>query len=106
MNLYAASSSAFAGPHQEIADIFHAWAPGMVSNADLHFETCTTAQQIPERMRKAQDTDLAVGILMARHGLDADEAHGRLRDAAERAGVVEIALVACIIDAVGDRRRD
>jgi hypothetical protein len=47
VNLYAASRNAFGDMHQEIADVFHAWAPGAVTNADLSFDTRKAAEQAP-----------------------------------------------------------
>jgi GAF domain-containing protein len=87
VNLYAASAGAFGGLHRELADVFDAWAPGAVSNADLSFRTRETAKEAPEMLRAAMRVDMAVGLMMAAESVDADTARELLHDAAQRAGV-------------------
>lgn len=106
VNLYAASPNAFAGLHEEVAEIFNAWAPGAVTNADLSFRTRAAAEATPQRLIDDKHMDMAIGILMARHLLDADEARARLQGAARRAGVSEAALVAGILESIRDRDQD
>jgi GAF domain-containing protein len=103
INLYAASVGAFTGLHAPIARIFDAWAPGAVANADLSFSTRHTAARAPEKLRRDRDTGVAVEMLAASLGIDAEAARAQLRDAARRAGVSQGELAACIIEAV---RRD
>ena len=98
VNLYGASQSAFNGHHQEIADVFAAWAPGAVSNADLSFRTREHARQAPEELRRRSRIDIAVGILCAAEGVDAERARGLLTDAASRAGVDELELAEAMIE--------
>lgn len=87
VNLYASTPSAFEGHHDEIAEIFGAWAPGAVTNADLSLETVRTARRAPAILREQVTVTRAVGMLMVRDGIDADTARDRLSDAAARAGV-------------------
>jgi GAF domain-containing protein len=87
VNLYAASSRAFVGLHQEIAKIFDAWAPGAITNADLSFQTRQTAERAPELLRATMQVQTAVGILMEAESVDAETARGLLEEAAQRAGV-------------------
>ena len=47
VNLYGGSVDAFEGRHQQLADVFRAWAPGAVTNADLSFSTRAVAEQAP-----------------------------------------------------------
>ena len=47
VNLYGGSDHAFDGRHQQLADVFGAWAPGGVSNADLSFSTREVAVRAP-----------------------------------------------------------
>lgn len=93
INLYATTRDAFAGRHEEIADIFGAWAPGAVTNADLAFSTRTVAQQAPLLLREQVVIQVALGILIEDQGLDVEAARARLYDAAHRAGVT-VAMVA------------
>ena len=47
VNLYGASRQAFTGHHEALAEIFGAWAPGAVTNADLSFSTRRDAEEAP-----------------------------------------------------------
>ena len=87
VNLYAASRRAFEGHHEQLADIFEAFAAGAIVNADLAFTTRTRAESAPARVRDLAAVDIASGILAAQMGLGIDEARTTLQDAAERAGV-------------------
>ena len=105
VNLYAASARAFAGLHREIADIFGAWAPGAVTNADLSFRTRRTAEKAPATMRAAMRVDIAIGILMERASVDADQARALLNYAARRAGVT-VELLADTVVEIHDAPRE
>jgi GAF domain-containing protein len=89
VNLYASTSDAFDGHHEELAAICRAWAPGIVTNADLSFLTREEARQTPARMREQDRVDIAVGMLSASLGVGVDEAAERLREASERGGITE-----------------
>ena len=98
VNLYGASQSAFNGHHEEIAELFSAWAPGAVSNADLSFRTREQARQAPEELRRRSRIDIAVGILCAAEGVDAERARTLLAEAAQRARVDEADLAEAMIE--------
>jgi transcriptional regulator with GAF, ATPase, and Fis domain len=89
VNLYAAAPDAFAGLHEELAEVLGAWAPGIVTNADLSFLTLDSAQQAPHSLEARRAVDLAVGILAEAQGMSTDEAASRLTQAAARAGIAE-----------------
>ena len=93
INLYATTPDAFDGHHEQIADIFGAWAPGAVTNADLSFSTRTVAEQAPLVLRDQVIIQVALGVLMTDQGVDVETARERLFDAAHRAGVT-VAMVA------------
>ena len=93
INLYATTPDAFACRHEEIADIFGAWAPGAVTNADLSFRTRTVAEQAPLVLREQVHIQVALGILIEDQHLDLETARARLNDAAHRAGVT-VAMLA------------
>ncbi len=93
INLYATTPDAFACRHEEIADIFGAWAPGAVTNADLSFRTRTVAEQAPLVLREQVHIQVALGILIEDQHLDLETARARLYDAAHRAGVT-VAMLA------------
>jgi GAF domain-containing protein len=99
VNLYAASRRAFVGHHEQLADLFGAWAAGAVTNADLSFATRREAQASPGRLREHILIDVATGILAAELGLGIDAAEAHLRDAAQRAGVDAVDLARAVIRA-------
>jgi GAF domain-containing protein len=106
VNLYAASRRAFDGHHEQLAEVFGAWAAGAVTNADLSFSTRKEAEVAPQVVREQLTIDRATGIVAADLGVDAEAAEARLRDAASRAGVSLAQLAAEIITARERRHRD
>lgn len=102
INLYATTRDAFAGHHAEIAEIFGAWAPGAVTNADLSFSTRTVSEQAPLVLREQVRIQVAVGVLMSDQGLDVETARARLYDAAHRAGVTVIMVAEQLVSDLAD----
>jgi GAF domain-containing protein len=102
VNLYAATARAFAGHHEEIAQIFGAWAPGAVTNADLDFSTRRTSQQAPQVLYEETRIQVAVGLLAAANAISVETAVAQLSDAARRAGVSEAAIAEKLISGVRD----
>jgi GAF domain-containing protein len=99
VNLYGGSGQAFTGHHVEIAALFDAWAPGAVTNADLSFSTLVEARRAPQLLKDEVTVQVAVGILVAREGLDAQAAERTLRDASARAGVSVHDLAKAVLEA-------
>ena len=97
ITLYGASRQAFAGHHQQLAEILGAWAPGLVTNADLPFRALREAQAAPGRLRRAGTLQEATRIVGAIQELAPDAARQRLRDAAARAGISEEQLAEAVI---------
>ena len=97
VNLYASSPDAFTGRHERVADLFGAWAAGAVSNADLSFATRAEAARAPQRLQEQDSINQAVGIVMASSRVDSDTARGRLREAADRAGVPELQVALAVL---------
>ena len=87
VNLYGRADDTFTGKHEALADVFGAWAPGAVANADLSFATRRAAEQAPTQLRDAAVVDTATGMLAAERGLSVEEARAQLNDAAHRAGI-------------------
>ena len=98
VNLYGRSEHTFDGRHTELADVFRAWAPGAVTNADLSFSTRRLAEQAPARLREDALVETATGILAASRTISFDEAREQLEDSAARAGVPVGALARVIIE--------
>jgi GAF domain-containing protein len=99
VNLYGATADTFDGRHEAMAEVFGAWAPGAITNADLSFESRREAQQAPRLVRERVVVDTAVGILAARGRLDEQRARERLAETAARAGVPVLRLAALIVEA-------
>lgn len=102
VNLYGATSSCFTGHHEELADIFAAWAPGAVANADLSFRTRREAERTPERLRARARVETAVGMIAAIQEVDIDAARDLLHDAAVRAGVEDDELAEVLLEVWAD----
>jgi GAF domain-containing protein len=102
VNLYGASPGAFVGHHEPIAEIFNAWAPAAVANADLGFSTRQLAEQAPGILHEGMRLAVAVGIIADQHQIDVTAALGELRAAARRAGVSEADVARRIIAAATD----
>ena len=89
INLYAATSDAFEGHHEELGEALGASALSAVANADLSFSTRLEAVQAPARLADQDDVDIALGIIAASQDVDIPTAQERLRQAAARAGITE-----------------
>lgn len=87
LNLYGSTPSAFDGHHEELAALYGGWAGGAVTNADLTFTTLARARTAPRVITEASSSNVAVGVLMAAHGLPEATARHLLGEAAARAGV-------------------
>lgn len=98
VNLYAASAGAFSDLHEDLADLFGAWAGGAVSNADLSFLTRRDAEASPGRLRGRALLDVAAGMVAEQLGIDTDLAERELREAARRAAVDPVELARQVID--------
>jgi len=97
VNLYGRSDDTFDGKHALLADVFRAWAPGAVTNADLSFSTRAAAQQAPDRLRQDATIETAIGLVAAARDITVDEAREQMEDAAARAGVPLASLARAIL---------
>lgn len=104
VNLYAASRRAFVGHHEELGEIFGAWAAGAVADADLPFNTRREAMTTVQRLREQAVVDVAIGVLAADLAVDVEAAQQHLEQAAARAGVSAVDLARAIVEA--RRKRD
>lgn len=100
-NLYAASSDAFDGRHDEVADLLGAWAGGATTNADLSFSTRDRARLAPEELRDQTRLALAAALLAKAVPCDQDVALDRLRQASRQAATPLASVVDGIISALG-----
>jgi hypothetical protein len=100
VNLYAEGSDSFEGRAEQLADLFGAWAPGAVANADLSFATRLEAVKSPARLQEQNYVDQAVGLLVGARGLEPRAAGERLQTAAARAGVAVHVLARALVQAL------
>lgn len=104
VNLYGAHSDTFRGRAEELGELFGAWAPGAVANADLSFASRLEAAKGAEQLREQASVDQAIGLLVSARGLDPDAAEERLHNAAARAGVaVSVVARALLAAFTGER---
>lgn len=104
VNLYAGSSHAFRGHHEQLAEVFGGWAARAVTNADLSFRTLQEARRAPQRVRDQVVVETALGILVVELEVDVEAARHRLETAARQAGVSVARLAREIVRA--RRRQD
>lgn len=97
VNLYGASRQAFTGHHEQLAEIFGAWAPGAVTNADLSFSTRRDAEAAPRRLQSESIVGQAARIVAGFEGVPLDAAFRRISEAAQRAGISEEQLAEAVI---------
>jgi GAF domain-containing protein len=97
VNLYGASRQAFTGHHEQLAEIFGAWAPGAVTNADLSFSTRRDAEQAPRRLHRESTLSQAARVVAQFEGVSLPDALRRIREAALRAGISEEQLAEAVI---------
>ena len=97
VNLYGASRQAFTGHHEQLAEIFGAWAPGAVTNADLSFSTRREAEEAPRRLQSESVVGRAAHIVAGFEGVPLAAAVRRIREAAQRAGISEEQLSEAVI---------
>ena len=97
VNTYAATSDAFNGHVEQLASVLGASAKDAITNADLTFSTRLQAMAGPAAVADAEVVDIAVGIIMAAHGVNAGTARERLLEAAARAGITQAQAARAVI---------
>jgi GAF domain-containing protein len=97
VNMYASTTDAFDGHHEQLARACGAWEGGAVKNADLAFSTRFEAAETPGRLRAETWVDQAVGVLMSRFGFEVTQAEQRVRQAAIRAGLSDEQMAKAIV---------
>lgn len=105
-NLYASTSGAFDGHHDELAAVLGAWADGAVTDRDLAFTTADLARQAPSILKQATDLALVAALLAKARGLTHDEAAQRLRGAALRAAIPLADLLGIMREVLPEPRPD
>ncbi|MCW2815753.1 MAG: hypothetical protein JWN84_3208 [Nocardioides sp.] len=101
INLYATEPGAFEGHHEEVAEVFGAWAPGAVRDADLDFTTLRAARETPDRQRDQVTISRAASLFAGALRIGDEQARDQIREASARAGVTEAALSETILRTMG-----
>jgi len=97
VNLYGNRPDTFQDRAEQLADLFGAWAPGAIANADLGFTTRLEAAKAPSRLEERHTIDLAVGVLVAVRTVSAERAQADLEQAAAQAGIQPATLAQAVI---------
>lgn len=97
VNLYGARVGTFRQDAERLAEVFGAWLPGAVANADLSFSTRLEAIKAPARLEEAHTIEAATAVLMDTHGVSWEVARLHLRESAARAGVPELSLAIIVL---------
>lgn len=97
VSLYAGAPNAFGGQHQDLAEIFGAWAGGAVTNADLSFDSREEAVQAPRQVAGDILLEQACQILSRDLGIDLAAARERLYVVAAREGVSPVQVAVALI---------
>ena len=97
VNLYGASRQAFTGHHEPLAEIFGAWAPGAVTNADLSFSTRRDAEEAPRRLRNESTVGRAAHIVAEFEGVRWGPRFVGSARPPQRAGISEEQLAEAVI---------
>lgn len=103
VNVYGGRQDTFRGRHDAIAEVFGAWAPGAVANADLSFSSRLEAAKAPGRIQDLTLLEMAVGVFVARYALLPDAARERLVQSAARAGIPLLVLARFIVEELEQR---
>lgn len=102
INLYAAVPGAFDGHHEAVAEIFGAWAPGAVADADLSFSTRREAQAAPARQRDELRLLRAAALLADLEHVEPGVARARIEEAWSRTGVPDDLMAETILRSLDD----
>lgn len=97
INMYASTSDAFDGHHEELADACGAWVDGAIANADMSFTTRFQAAETLGLLQTENLIDQAVGAIMAERDIPSDEAHQKVQTSAQRAGISDAQMARAIL---------
>lgn len=105
MNVYAHAKDAFDERAEQVGELFAVPAAIAVQNAHILAQTRRLAANFEAALTSRGVIDQAIGIIMSRQGLSADEAFSRLRTLSQREHV-KVALIATgIVEAAVRRAR-
>jgi GAF domain-containing protein len=79
LNIYAETTAGFTAQDEQLAGLFAIQASVIVANARAYWSSFELTRHLTTAMSSRAVIEQAKGILMANHGITADEAFGRLR---------------------------
>jgi GAF domain-containing protein len=83
-NLYARERDAFSSEDREHGLLFAEQAAVAIANAEVYWRTYDLTQNLQAALENRDVIGQAKGVLMARHGLTAEQAFAELRSASQR----------------------
>ena len=105
MNIYAHAHEAFGPTAVRVGGLFAAPATVSVFNAQVLAQSQQLAAQLSEAMTNRATIDQAIGIVMSRTGVTADEALARLKTISQRQGAKLAQVARSMLDEAVRRAR-
>jgi GAF domain-containing protein len=105
MNVYAHGKNAFDERAEQLGEMFAVPAAIAVQNAQVLAHTRRLAANFQAALTTRAVIDQAIGIVMSRHGVSADEAFNRLRTLSQREHRKVAVIAEGIVQAAGRRAR-
>ena len=105
MNVYAHAKGAFDERSEQLGELFAVPAAIAVQNAQILAQTQRLATNLQAALTHRAVIDQAVGILMSRTGVTAEEAFTRLRDLSQREHTKLADVAAEIVQTAVNRAR-
>ncbi|HEY5882310.1 MAG TPA: GAF and ANTAR domain-containing protein [Nakamurella sp.] len=105
MNVYAHAKDAFDERAEQLGEVFAVPAAIAVQNAQILAQTQRLATNLQSALTNRAVIDQAIGILMSRTGVTADEAFSRLRELSQREHTKLAEVAAEIVKAAVKRAR-
>jgi anti-anti-sigma factor len=102
LNIYSSAAHAFGSQQRELAAVFAAHAADVVAGGDGEITDEEMDARIGEALSSRAMLSLAQGVLMARHGLTADEAAAVLHRDARGFGTTTLARAADVVASTVD----
>jgi GAF domain-containing protein len=106
MNVYAHAPDAFDDRSEHLGELFAVPAAIAVQNAQILAQTQRLAANLQGALTNRAVIDQAIGILMSRSGITADEAFERLRTLSQRQHMKVAEIAAGVVEAAVRRARD
>jgi GAF domain-containing protein len=105
MNVYAHAKQAFDERAEQVGELFAVPAAIAVQNAQILAQTRRLAASFQTALTTRAVIDQAIGIVMSRHGVSADEAFNRLRTLSQREHAKVAVIAEGIVQAAVQRAR-